>query len=80
MWRHDACNHKRVSDPTCSKAVGTVVTFDSTKTHDIQSLVWQWSGAPIAQLLDLLGPGYRYGYIPFIIKANRPALRSLPIH
>ena len=37
--------------------------FDSTRTQDIQSLVLQWSSAPIAQLLDLLGPGYRYGYI-----------------
>jgi hypothetical protein len=38
-------------------------TFDPRKTTDIQSLVMHWSRAPIADLLDLMEPGYRYGYI-----------------
>lgn len=37
--------------------------FDLTKTRDIQKLVVQWGNAPLANLINLLGPGYRYGYI-----------------
>src|SRR5690348_9766024 len=39
------------------------VIFDPRKTMGIHPLVMQCSSAPIAGLLDLLGPGYRYGYI-----------------
>ena len=38
-------------------------TFDPRKTTDIQRLVTEWSSVPMAKLLHLAGPGYRYGYI-----------------
>lgn len=37
--------------------------FDPRKTLDIQNLVVQWSNLPFANLINFLGPGYRYGYI-----------------
>jgi CheY-like chemotaxis protein len=37
--------------------------FNHTKTMDIQQFLLKWSNIPLANLLKLLGPGYRYGYI-----------------
>jgi CheY-like chemotaxis protein len=37
--------------------------FDRTKTADIQQLLVHWNSVPLGRLINLLGPGYRYGYI-----------------